>query len=139
MLWNGDMPLWPPRSLYRDTVCEGVLADLKRRTDEEYRRLLYVAMTRAEDRLYIGGAEGKRPPPADCWLRLIRDGLVGVEQIRAYNDADLILQIRDDFARNYADVAALEEARRRSLQELVIRFTPGADGVMEGELTFRLG
>jgi ATP-dependent helicase/nuclease subunit A len=75
MLWDGDMPLWPPRSLYRDAVCDAVLADLKRRTDEEYRRLLYVAMTRAEDRLYICGSEGKRAPPADCWLQLIRDGL----------------------------------------------------------------
>jgi ATP-dependent helicase/nuclease subunit A len=77
MLWDGDMPLWPPRSSYRDSVCEEVLGDLKRRTDEEYRRLLYVAMTRAEDRLYVCGSEGKRAPAADCWLQLIRDGLAG--------------------------------------------------------------
>jgi ATP-dependent helicase/nuclease subunit A len=77
MLWDGDMPLWPPRSSYRDAVCEAVLADLKRRTDEEYRRLLYVAMTRAEDRLHVCGSEGKRAPVEDCWYRLIRDGLAG--------------------------------------------------------------
>jgi len=75
LLWDADMPLWPPRSAYRDSVCESVLEDLKRRTDEEYRRLLYVAMTRAEDRLYVCGSEGKRAPVADCWLQLIRDGL----------------------------------------------------------------
>ena len=77
MLWDGDMPLWPPRSAWRDSVCEDVLADLKRRAEEEYRRLLYVAMTRAEDRLHVCGAEGKRAPAADCWLQLIRDGLAG--------------------------------------------------------------
>lgn len=77
LLWDGDMPLWPPRSSYRDSVCESVLEDLKRRTEEEYRRLLYVAMTRAEDRLYVCGSEGKRAPVADCWLQLIRDGLAG--------------------------------------------------------------
>ncbi|MBE9552625.1 MAG: double-strand break repair helicase AddA, partial [Proteobacteria bacterium] len=77
LLWNGDMPLWPPRSSYRDAVCEAVLEDLKRRTDEEYRRLLYVAMTRAEDRLHICGSEGKRAPVEDCWYRLIHDGLAG--------------------------------------------------------------
>lgn len=32
------------------------------REDEEYRRLLYVAMTRAEERLYIAGYTGKKPP-----------------------------------------------------------------------------
>lgn len=75
MLWDGDMPLWPPRSEYRDAICERVLQDLKRRTGEEYRRLLYVAMTRAEDRLYICGSEGRRAPAEDCWYRLVRDGL----------------------------------------------------------------
>ena len=75
MLWDGDMPLWPPRSSYRDTVCDEVLEDLKRRTAEEYRRLLYVAMTRAEDRLHICGSEGKRAPVEDCWYRLIARGL----------------------------------------------------------------
>lgn len=75
LLWHGDMPLWPPRSEYRDPVCENVLEDMKYRTAEEYRRLLYVAMTRAEDRLYVCGSEGLRPPPEDCWYRLIADGL----------------------------------------------------------------
>jgi ATP-dependent helicase/nuclease subunit A len=75
MLWDGDMPLWPPRSSYRDSVCEQVLDDLKRRTAEEYRRLLYVAMTRAEDRLHICGWEGRRAPTEDSWYSLVRDGL----------------------------------------------------------------
>ena len=34
---------------------------------EEHRRLLYVAMTRAEERLYIAGFEGKRTRPESCW------------------------------------------------------------------------
>ena len=34
----------------------------------EYRRLLYVAMTRARDRLYIGGWEGKNGRPEGCWI-----------------------------------------------------------------------
>jgi ATP-dependent helicase/nuclease subunit A len=88
MLWDGDMPLWPPRSLYRDAVCDAVLADLKRRTDEEYRRLLYVAMTRAEDRLYICGSEGKRAPPGYFWLQLIRDGLAEDAETVDFNFAE---------------------------------------------------
>lgn len=38
------------------------LAHIERQMEDEYRRLLYVAMTRAEERLYIGGYSGKRTP-----------------------------------------------------------------------------
>jgi ATP-dependent helicase/nuclease subunit A len=41
----------------------------------EHRRLLYVAMTRAAERLVIAGYEGARPRPEDCWYNLIRLGL----------------------------------------------------------------
>jgi ATP-dependent helicase/nuclease subunit A len=41
----------------------------------EYRRLLYVAMTRAAQRLIVGGYETSRTRPADCWYNLIREGL----------------------------------------------------------------
>jgi ATP-dependent helicase/nuclease subunit A len=77
ILWDGDMPVWPPRAAYRDRVCEALLKDSNARRDREYRRLLYVAMTRAEDRLYVCGVEGKNPPPDDCWYGLVRDGLAG--------------------------------------------------------------
>lgn len=45
--------------------------------NDEHRRLLYVAMTRAADRLIVGCALNRRQsePPPDSWYRLIRDGL----------------------------------------------------------------
>jgi ATP-dependent helicase/nuclease subunit A len=43
--------------------------------EHEYRRLLYVAMTRAADRLIVCGAEGKTRRPERCWYDLIRDAL----------------------------------------------------------------
>lgn len=43
----------------------------------EYHRLLYVAMTRARDRLYVCGFEGKRGRDAGCWYDLIERGLGG--------------------------------------------------------------
>jgi ATP-dependent helicase/nuclease subunit A len=42
----------------------------RREAEDEYRRLLYVAMTRAIDRLVICGAEGERGRPEGCWWNL---------------------------------------------------------------------
>ncbi len=43
--------------------------------EHEYRRLLYVAMTRAADRLIICGADGQRGRPKGCWYDLVRGAL----------------------------------------------------------------
>ena len=55
----------------RRTVLKGKIA-------EEERRLLYVALTRAEDRLYICGWRGVNQPAEGTWYQLIRNGLAGV-------------------------------------------------------------
>jgi ATP-dependent helicase/nuclease subunit A len=41
----------------------------------ERNRLLYVAMTRPRDRLYVAGWRGDRKLAEDCWYRLMEDGL----------------------------------------------------------------
>lgn len=46
-------------------------AGLLARQEEEYRRLLYVAMTRAEDRLYISGYYNKEKPHPECWYHAV--------------------------------------------------------------------
>jgi len=50
-------------------------ADMER---QEQNRLLYVAMTRARDRLYVTGFEGKKARKPECWYDLICDGLRGL-------------------------------------------------------------
>lgn len=47
----------------------------KRRESAEYHRLLYVALTRAEDRLYVLGSRGKKDMSKDSWHELVRDAL----------------------------------------------------------------
>ena len=44
---------------------------------DEYRRLLYVAMTRAAERLIVCGTQGDRKIPDGCWYQLVRDALEG--------------------------------------------------------------
>lgn len=52
----------------------------------EYRRLLYVAMTRAEERLYIAGYHGKTAPSEGCWHSMIWKALEGASE--KLEDAD---------------------------------------------------
>jgi ATP-dependent helicase/nuclease subunit A len=42
---------------------------------DEYRRLLYVAMTRAKERLVIAGVQGDRKIPDGCWYELVDGAL----------------------------------------------------------------
>jgi ATP-dependent helicase/nuclease subunit A len=46
-----------------------------RDAEDEYRRLLYVGMTRAADRLIVCGAEGRNKRPQGCWYDLVRGAL----------------------------------------------------------------
>ncbi len=54
----------------------------RRAAQDEYRRLLYVAMTRAAQRLIICGTEGVNKKPEGCWYDLVFDALspLAVEQ-----------------------------------------------------------
>ncbi len=59
-----------------DTMAEARQAALDAARDE-YRRLLYVAMTRAAERLVVCGAQGDRKIPDGCWYQLVRNALEG--------------------------------------------------------------
>lgn len=76
MLWPEDgagVPLWSSRAEFDAPVYAEQQQAARTRQDEEYRRLLYVALTRAEDRLYICGHHGTKTPKQDCWYNLIEE------------------------------------------------------------------
>jgi ATP-dependent helicase/nuclease subunit A len=80
MLWSADgLPIWVPRAEMADSVATTARNAAKCAQEEEYRRLLYVALTRAEDRLYVTGWRGQRSPPADCWYNLVQQGAARLE------------------------------------------------------------
>lgn len=62
--------LWPVRKKDEDEISAAARERERELQAGEYRRLLYVAMTRARDRLYIAGYRGVKPPPPDCWYEL---------------------------------------------------------------------
>jgi ATP-dependent helicase/nuclease subunit A len=86
-----DKLLWPSKTglewpVYISSVkncpasLSGIRDELILKSHAEYRRLLYVAMTRAEERLYIGGYINKRGPGAGqttpYWYNDMRTGLI---------------------------------------------------------------
>ncbi|RCS22315.1 double-strand break repair helicase AddA [Phyllobacterium salinisoli] len=72
--WEGRGFVWQPNAGYETAFTAALIAGLKRRSEEEYRRLLYVGMTRAEDRLIISGYRGVRDG-GETWHRLVADAL----------------------------------------------------------------
>ncbi|MDF1731959.1 MAG: double-strand break repair helicase AddA [Minwuia sp.] len=70
----------------------------------EYRRLLYVAMTRAEDRLYVCGCKTAREkePKDDCWYRMVEAGLRQAGAVES-EDGLLLGQAADSLAETPAE------------------------------------
>ncbi len=72
---DGHMRLWLPRAGDASDDARSWRAEIRDRSLEEQNRLLYVAMTRAEDRLYVGGWVGETKPDRGCWYERITRGL----------------------------------------------------------------
>lgn len=83
-LWDGERagPIWSPRMAEDDAVATSLRQAIREAERREHRRLLYVAMTRAADRLYVTGYGGKQEAPAECWYNLVRSGLTGAEELQ---------------------------------------------------------
>ncbi len=72
---GGRTIVWSPRKADDAAATQGRRSFARQESDNEYRRLLYVAMTRAEERLYIAGYAGARGPAEGCWRNLVEQAL----------------------------------------------------------------
>ena len=72
----GDPPLfaWAKRSKEDADAVAKARSEAREAEAGEHRRLLYVAMTRAAQRLIVAGYETSKAP-ADCWYDLVHSGL----------------------------------------------------------------
>ncbi len=82
---ENEAPLlvWPGNKENEAGAAGNARERLKQKTDAEYRRLLYVALTRAEDRLYITGWETSHGRAEGSWHDLVEKAFVrlpGVEE-----------------------------------------------------------
>ena len=67
--------VWAPTGHSKLSALDDSKSMIESAEREEYHRLLYVAMTRARDRLYICGWEGTQKREKASWYDLIKDGL----------------------------------------------------------------
>ena len=83
----GPALVWSERKADDPPAVATRRAAVRAEADDEYRRLLYVAMTRAEERLYIAGHHGKTGPKEGCWRNLVvaalRDHCIAAEDPHA--------------------------------------------------------
>ena len=88
-----EAPVWSPRKGADDPVA-AKLRFIREEADlDEYRRLLYVAMTRAEDRLYVCGwchkGQKDHEPTEGSWYRLVEAGMADTAEAREFDFAGL--------------------------------------------------
>src|SRR5438874_1381344 len=100
LLWSerDGLPLWRPRKELAVAFHTAERDAFREHQLQEYRRLLYVALTRAQDRLYVCGWQTRRPDnSAPCWHTLCQAGWSGIATPFAF-DTRPLLGDRDGWA-----------------------------------------
>jgi ATP-dependent helicase/nuclease subunit A len=82
-----DPLVWVPNKDSHTAITDAARQREQAAAENEYRRLLYVAMTRAADRLIICGDVGTRAMPPRCWYELVEQGLAASDAL-IERDAD---------------------------------------------------
>lgn len=70
-----DEFLWQANAAAAIPLTEAAIEKARIAAEEEYRRLLYVAMTRAKDRLVVCGWHGIQKPPQPHWHAMVQSAL----------------------------------------------------------------
>ena len=74
-LWDEDLFYFPVSSDDYNDICLDINTSICNENLEEYRRLLYVALTRAEDRIYISGYTKDKNVNSESWYSLLKNNL----------------------------------------------------------------
>ncbi|MBY0264644.1 MAG: double-strand break repair helicase AddA, partial [Holosporales bacterium] len=79
LLWaqgkEGGMPFWNPQALQTPFCVQELKSQEQQRQLEEYNRLLYVAMTRSSERLYICGWKGEQSLSEKSWYHHVKEAV----------------------------------------------------------------
>ncbi len=98
--------LWSPKQDADAGPLGAARSRVRQHAVEEHNRLLYVAMTRAEERLYVAGFCGDRGPAEGSWYRMIEDAGLELEPVPAVWDPDETVLRRTDAGAAGGEVVA---------------------------------
>ena len=91
---------WSPKKDVDCAMIEAARGKAREAAMEEYRRLFYVALTRAEERLYIARFHGAKEPDPGCWAKMIEAALAndaGIQRVPAFwNGEEQILRLMSE-------------------------------------------
>jgi ATP-dependent helicase/nuclease subunit A len=107
---GAPVPIWPPASSDDAAATRAAKAQVVAQMVEEHHRLLYVAMTRAEDRLIVCGAQAKGEVPEGSWYAMVAAGLssapTSLNEVPASDGEGTILRFMTSAPRPHDDVEA---------------------------------
>jgi ATP-dependent helicase/nuclease subunit A len=121
---GGSAPLWAPIRAMEERVIQQARTDAEQARDREYRRLFYVALTRAADRLYICGFEGKTGRKAHCWYDMAWRALAALPEITKPAELAGGMRLRSDQDKAPPASQATVKPVRHSLPDWASRPAP---------------
>ncbi|WP_420407688.1 double-strand break repair helicase AddA [Hoeflea sp.] len=83
------VPIWLPDKSFHNGATEPLREAARDRAEEEYRRLLYVGLTRAADRVVVCGYRGVREARSPTWHSLVAAGFERAAQSGNYEISEI--------------------------------------------------
>jgi ATP-dependent helicase/nuclease subunit A len=124
----GDPPVlaWARKSIEDADAVAAARAEAREAQAGEHRRLLYVAMTRAAQRLVVTGYETSKRRPLDCWWDLVHSGLADalVEATAPFRGGEKILRFGEGLQAEGSGETAPDRAPGSLPDWLVARAAP---------------
>lgn len=125
------VPLWPTAGAEDASATRRAKARAIEHMVEEHHRLLYVAMTRAEDRLIVCGAQKQGEAPDGSWYAMIAAGLAasdaGLHEARAPDGEGMIARFMTSAPQPPAPAVGTQAAPAASPPAWLARPAPRED------------
>lgn len=116
--------IWVPRRDMEERVAGEARQAARARRAEEYRRLFYVALTRAEDRLYICGWQTAKTRPDGCWYDYAETAMRALGNEVRLDNGDTGLRVSNPQAEPAPAPTAAERAAPSPLPDWAMRPAP---------------